>query len=254
MLHNLRVTLEMIKWEHSIFALPFALCGAMLAASGLPSVHQLAWIVVAMVAARSAAMAFNRWADASIDAANPRTSTRALPAGRLVAGVRRHIRSGLEPDLRAGRKPVESADSASVARRARRAAAVFVHQAPDSLVASRARICAGHCSFGRVDCGARLARSPDTSSYRRGHVLGRRLRRSLRLPGLRIRPPGRTALDPALLRHRHASLWIARGFHLIMVALLIALIIAFGMGKTGDLRSGCRSPAIALRAYPGEAQ
>src|ERR1035437_9278715 len=82
-LHNLRVTLEMIKWEHSIFALPFALCGAMLAAGGLPSSHQLVWIVVAMVAARSAAMAFNRWADAAIDAANPRTSARALPAGHL---------------------------------------------------------------------------------------------------------------------------------------------------------------------------
>ena len=82
-LHNLRVTLEMIKWEHSIFALPFALCGAMLAARGFPSVHQLLWIIVAMVAARSAAMAFNRWADASIDAANPRTSTRALPTGHL---------------------------------------------------------------------------------------------------------------------------------------------------------------------------
>jgi len=85
-LHDLRVTLEMIKWEHSIFALPFALCGAMLAAGGFPTVHQLLWIVVAMVAARSAAMAFNRWADAAIDAANPRTSTRALPAGHLSPG------------------------------------------------------------------------------------------------------------------------------------------------------------------------
>src|SRR5246127_983600 len=73
----------MIKWEHSIFALPFALCGAMLAAGGFPSLHQLTWIVVAMIAARSAAMAFNRWADASIDAANPRTNTRGLPAGQL---------------------------------------------------------------------------------------------------------------------------------------------------------------------------
>lgn len=82
-LHNLRVTLEMIKWEHSIFALPFALSGAMLAAGGIPGVHQLGWIVVAMVAARSAAMAFNRLADAQIDAANPRTSTRAIPAGHL---------------------------------------------------------------------------------------------------------------------------------------------------------------------------
>ena len=76
----------MIKWEHSIFALPFALCGAFLAAAGIPSWRQLVWIIVAMVAARSAAMAFNRLADASIDAANPRTQSRALPAGALSKG------------------------------------------------------------------------------------------------------------------------------------------------------------------------
>jgi 4-hydroxybenzoate polyprenyltransferase len=73
----------MIKWEHSIFALPFALVGAMLAAGGLPTKSQLLWIVVCMVSARSAAMAFNRLADHEIDAANPRTATRALPAGLL---------------------------------------------------------------------------------------------------------------------------------------------------------------------------
>src|SRR5436309_13041611 len=73
----------MIKWEHSIFALPFALCGAMLAARGVPTAHQIIWIVIAMVAARSSAMSFNRLADVSIDAANPRTRTRALPAGAL---------------------------------------------------------------------------------------------------------------------------------------------------------------------------
>src|SRR6266699_3673358 len=83
LLRHMRIILEMIKWEHSVFALPFALCGAMLAARGVPSAHQILWIVVAMVAARSAAMAFNRLADASIDAANPRTRTRALPAGSL---------------------------------------------------------------------------------------------------------------------------------------------------------------------------
>jgi len=76
----------MIKWEHSIFALPFALCGAMLAAGGWPTVWQLSWIIVAMVAARSAAMAFNRLADAEIDAINPRTQTRALPSGALSRG------------------------------------------------------------------------------------------------------------------------------------------------------------------------
>ena len=73
----------MIKWEHSIFALPFALSGAMLAAGGWPSRWQLLWIVVCMVSARSAAMAFNRIADIQIDAANPRTKMRALPAGAL---------------------------------------------------------------------------------------------------------------------------------------------------------------------------
>ncbi len=80
---NIQTTLEMIKWEHSIFALPFALSAAMLAAGGWPTRWQLLWIVVCMVSARSAAMAFNRVADAEIDAANPRTKMRALPAGAL---------------------------------------------------------------------------------------------------------------------------------------------------------------------------
>jgi len=83
LLTNIRTTLEMIKWEHSVFALPFALCGAMLAAGGMPAAAQLGWIVLCMVAARSAAMAFNRLADARIDGANPRTATRAIPAGLL---------------------------------------------------------------------------------------------------------------------------------------------------------------------------
>ena len=90
---RIRITLEMIKWEHSIFALPFALTGAILAAQGqpasfhgLPSLPTLGWILVAMVTARSAAMAFNRWADADLDAANPRTATRAIPAGLLSRG------------------------------------------------------------------------------------------------------------------------------------------------------------------------
>src|SRR6266852_5197599 len=76
----------MIKWEHSVFALPFALCGAMLAAGGVPTGRQLLWIIIAMVSARSAAMAFNRLADASLDAANPRTQARALPAATLTPG------------------------------------------------------------------------------------------------------------------------------------------------------------------------
>jgi 4-hydroxybenzoate polyprenyltransferase len=83
LLAKTRTTLEMIKWEHSIFALPFALTAVLLAAHGHPAWPTLAWIVAAMIAARSAAMAFNRWADADLDAANPRTRSRAIPAGLL---------------------------------------------------------------------------------------------------------------------------------------------------------------------------
>ena len=73
----------MIKWEHSVLTLPFGLTGAVLAARGIPTLHTSIWIVVALVAARSAAMAFNRLVDADIDAENPRTKIRALPAGKL---------------------------------------------------------------------------------------------------------------------------------------------------------------------------
>jgi 4-hydroxybenzoate polyprenyltransferase len=85
-LRNIRLTLEMIKIEHTLFALPFAFLGAVLAANGLPPVRQLAWITVAMVGARSTAMAFNRIVDRVYDARNPRTSMRALPAGLLSVG------------------------------------------------------------------------------------------------------------------------------------------------------------------------
>jgi len=80
---KLRTTLEMIKFEHSIFALPFALTGAMLAARGWPAWRQVLWLIVAMVGARSAAMTFNRIADLKLDALNPRTRMRALPTGQL---------------------------------------------------------------------------------------------------------------------------------------------------------------------------
>ncbi|HEX4898942.1 MAG TPA: UbiA-like polyprenyltransferase [Pyrinomonadaceae bacterium] len=83
LLHNVRTTLEMIKIEHTLFALPFALLGAVLAASGLPTVRQLFWIAVAMVGARSTAMAFNRIVDREYDARNPRTRSRAIPSGAL---------------------------------------------------------------------------------------------------------------------------------------------------------------------------
>jgi 4-hydroxybenzoate polyprenyltransferase len=80
---NIRTTLEMIKIEHTLFALPVALLGAVLAARGLPSASQIVWIAVAMVGARSTAMAFNRIADKDYDARNPRTKMRAIPVGKL---------------------------------------------------------------------------------------------------------------------------------------------------------------------------
>ena len=80
---QVKIILEMIKFEHTIFALPFAIMSAFLAAEGLPGKSDLFWIVLAMVGARSCAMAFNRLADAEIDNRNPRTQTRAIPAGLL---------------------------------------------------------------------------------------------------------------------------------------------------------------------------
>lgn len=76
----------MIRFEHTVFALPFALIGALVAARGVPGSFQLLWIVLAMVGARSAAMTFNRIVDLKYDAANPRTRLRALPTGQLTTG------------------------------------------------------------------------------------------------------------------------------------------------------------------------
>ena len=82
-LRKLQIMLDMIKFEHTVFALPFAFIGAMLAGKGLPTGWQIGWIVAAMVGGRSAAMAFNRIADVQYDKSNPRTSGRALPLGQV---------------------------------------------------------------------------------------------------------------------------------------------------------------------------
>ena len=84
---RIRTFLEMIKFSHTVFALPFALTGAVLAARGFPAPHQVFWIIMAMVGARTAAMGLNRLIDAEIDARNPRTSGRAIPAGLLGKGT-----------------------------------------------------------------------------------------------------------------------------------------------------------------------
>jgi 4-hydroxybenzoate polyprenyltransferase len=233
-LHHLRVTLEMIKWEHSIFALPFALCGAMLAAGGLPTAHQLVWIIVAMVAARSAAMAFNRLADASIDAANPRTSTRALPAGHLT--------------------PVFVATFVAVS------SAIFIVAA--------AQLNRLTLWLSPVALAVLLLYSYTKRFTRWSHlVLGFALGMAPSAAWIAVRG----SLDPRILLLTAAvtfwvggfdvlyacqdyefdrqnglhsvprflgiarALWVARGFHLTMLGLLIALLWTFGLGKLSIL-------------------
>ncbi|MDA0692156.1 MAG: putative 4-hydroxybenzoate polyprenyltransferase [Nitrospinae bacterium] len=85
--NKLKIIFSDIKLQHTIFALPFAIMSAFLAAEGLPQAEKLFWIVVCMVTARSAAMSFNRIVDARFDASNPRTEGRALPSGKIHAGT-----------------------------------------------------------------------------------------------------------------------------------------------------------------------
>jgi len=227
---NLKVALEMIKWEHSIFALPFALCGAMLAAGGLPAWHQLGWIIVAMVSARSAAMAFNRLADASIDAANPRTSIRALPAGHLTpsfvstfvvisCGIFVLAASQLNR-LTLMLSPVALAIVLlySYSKRVTRWSHLFL-----GFALGIAPAAAWIAVRGSLDPRILLLTAAVTFwvggfdviyacqdfDFDRSHGLH------------------------SLPRHLgiHAALWIARIFHLAMLGLLGALVFAFGMGK-----------------------
>ncbi|MBC8236082.1 UbiA family prenyltransferase [bacterium] len=83
MFKKIRIIFEMIKFEHTIFALPYAVMSAFLASNGWPNLLKILWIIVAMVGARSCAMAFNRIVDLKYDKINPRTSNRALPAGLI---------------------------------------------------------------------------------------------------------------------------------------------------------------------------
>ena len=220
----------MIKWEHSIFALPFALCGAMLAAGGFPPVHQLVWIIVAMVAARSAAMAFNRWADTALDAANPRTSARALPAGQLSPGF----------------------------------VATFVVVSSGVFVLAASQLNRLTLLLSPVALAVLLVYSYTKRVTRWSHlVLGFALGIAPAAAWIAVRG----SLDPRILLLTAAvtfwvggfdvlyacqdydfdrqaglhsvprfigirrALWVARGFHLVMVGFLVALLVVFAMGK-----------------------
>ena len=230
LLRNLRVTLEMIKWEHSVFALPFALCGAMLAAGGWPTAHQLVWIIVAMVAARSAAMAFNRLADASIDAANPRTRTRALPAGHLssafvgtfvvVSSVIFVIAASQLNRLALWLSPVALAVLLlySYTKRFTRWSHLVL-----GLALGIAPAAAWIAVRGSLDLRILLLTAAVTFWVGGFDVLYACQDFDFdRESGLHSIPR---------FRGIRSALWIARGFHLAMVALLVALLIVFGLGK-----------------------
>jgi len=240
-LHNLRVTLEMIKWEHSIFALPFALCGAMLAAGGVPSAHQLLWIIVAMIAARSAAMAFNRWADAAIDAANPRTSARALPAGHL------------SPAFVVTFVAVSSAVFVLAASQLNRLTLLLspVALAVILLYSYSKRV----TRWSHLVLGFALGIAPSAAWIAvRGSL---DLRILLLTAAVTFWVGGFDVLyacqdfdfDQQTGLHSvpryfgiSTALWVARGFHLVMVGLLVALLVAFGLGKL----AGCGIVAVIL--------
>ena len=227
---NLKITLEMIKWEHSIFALPFALCGAMLAAGGLPAWHQLGWIIVAMVSARSAAMAFNRLADASIDAANPRTSIRALPAGHLTpsfvstfvvisCGIFVLAASQLNR-LTLMLSPVALAIVLlySYSKRLTRWSHLFL-----GFALGIAPAAAWIAVRGSLDPRILLLTAAVTFWVGGFDVIYAcqdfDFDRSHRLHSL----PRHLGI--------HTALWIARVFHLAMLGLLVALVLVFGLGK-----------------------
>jgi 4-hydroxybenzoate polyprenyltransferase len=236
-LRDLRITLEMIKWEHSIFALPFALCGAMLAAGGFPSVHQLLWIIVAMVAARSAAMAFNRWADAAIDAANPRTSTRALPAGHL------------SPAFVVTFVAVSSLVFVLAASQLNRLALLLspVALAVLLLYSYTKRV----TRWSHLVLGFALGIAPAAAWIAvRGSLDPRIL---LLTVGVTFWAAGFDVLyacqdyefDRQTGLHSiprylgiGGALWVARAFHIIMVGFLIALLTAFGLGKFAEAGVG----------------
>jgi 4-hydroxybenzoate polyprenyltransferase len=233
-LHSLRVTLEMIKWEHSIFALPFALCGAMLAAGGFPPVHQLVWIIVAMIAARSAAMAFNRWADAALDAANPRTSTRALPAGQLTPGFVATfvIASSAVFVIAAGQLNRLSLMLSPVAL------AVLLLYSYTKRVTRWSHLVLGF-ALGIAPSAAWIAVRGSLDP----RILLLTAAVTFWVGGFDVlyacqdfdfdRQAGLHSI-PRYVGIRHA-LWIARAFHFVMVGLLVALLIVFGMGKLADL-------------------
>ena len=153
---RIRTVLEMIKFEHSVFALPFALVGALLAAragGGLPAWRQILWIVVAMVGARSAAMTMNRIADIEYDRRNPRTANRALPAGDAFRRLRLGVHDPRFGGAGSRRVAAESAGAGTFAR-SRSPSCSFIPTPSDSRPGRTS------CSDSAWECRPRRRGSP----------------------------------------------------------------------------------------------
>ena len=155
LLSSLRITLEMIKFEHTLFALPFALLSAILASGGLPKASKLFWILLAMVGARSAAMAFNRIADRRIDAENPRTRLRALPAGQVSLNFAGWFTAGSESVICDCSSPAQSSVPVALLPGTSHIASLFLHQAFYQLLASLSWPVPGVSPSGHVDRSSR---------------------------------------------------------------------------------------------------
>ncbi len=204
---RLRLTLDMIKFEHSVFALPFALTGALLAFrdGGYAAAEiggKLAWIVVAMVGARSAAMAFNRLVDEPIDGRNPRTKMRHLPAGMLSRG----FGWGFVVAASALFFVAAAALNPLCLKLAPLALGIVFFYSFTKRFTSFSHLVLGF-SLGIAPAAAWIAvrgslDPADPLAHRGGHLLDRRVRRHLLLPGFRLRSRRGFVQRAARLRHR----------------------------------------------------
>ena len=176
--NRIRVVLEMIKFEHSVCALPFALTGALLAARasrhGWPTLRQVLWIVVAMVAARSAAMTINRIVDLRYDRENPRTNKRALATGELSRIVCMVVYDCGRRNVLPGGLAAQSSGIGTGPDRARHSFLLFLHQALHELVAPFSWFRAGNLSGSRMDRRHRRIGLAHRDSLRSGDAVGRR--------------------------------------------------------------------------------
>lgn len=228
MIKKIKIILEMIKFEHTIFALPFAFTGALLAADGLPPWRTVLWITAAMFGARSAAMGFNRWADRSFDAGNPRTKNRALPM-RLITPTQVIIFTAASSALLIFAAYMLNPLSLSLARCAGSRIFLLLHETLHVSVARLSR--PRHLSLAdrRLDRGHRQDRFARARARRRGALLAARLRRALCAPGHGVRPQGRPSSIPERFGIR-CSLWISRASHALTMAALLWLSILLSLG------------------------